>query len=327
MDIIDKIFNTDAYLGLGAIPSNSVDCAVTSPPYYHMRDYQGVVPTIWKDGMICCLGAEDSVELYVTHLCDFFDEVYRVLKPTGTFFLNIADTYLGSGKGVWKDRTKAKKESFQFQAKPKEQLGGWKKPKQLAMIPARVAIEMQNRGWILRNQLIWHRPNQLPQSARDRFTNDYELLYFFTKRAKYYFKQQLEPFSNNSKPGEIYTGQATKDYAKEGAQNPSDTKRRILESMRKRGGRNKRAVWSIKTRKGKGSHTASYPEELVETPIKAGCPEGGLVLDPFLGTGTTAAVAKRLGRHYLGFEISQEYLNIINDRLGIKTEETLCRMS
>jgi DNA modification methylase len=180
-----------------------------------------------------CLGLEPELEQYVSNLCEIFDEVYRVLKPTGTCFLNVGDCFLGSGKGVWKGREKANKESFKFEEKPVQLMGGWKKPKQLALVPFRVAIEMQNRGWLLRNVINWRKPNQLPSSTKDRFTCDSEPVFFFTKQQKYYFEQQLEPFSNKSKPDEIYTGQATKDYESERAQNPSDTKRRILESMRK----------------------------------------------------------------------------------------------
>jgi len=265
----------------------------------------------WKG----CLGAEPEVESFVFHLCDIFDEVKRVLKPSGTNFVNLSDTYLGSGKGVWKGREKANKESFQFDSKPKEILEGWKKPKQLALVPFRFAIEMQNRGWLLRNVLIWEKPNSLPSSTKDRWVVSHEYIFFFTKQSKYYFKQLLEPFAATSKPDEIYTGKATKDYDLALAQNPSDTKRRILESMRKRGGRSARTVLRINTKPSKTPHTATFPLEIPKRCIEAGCPEKGLVMDIFMGTGTTAFQAKQMGRNYTGFELNSEYCKIIEERL------------
>ena len=137
----------------------------------------------------------------------------------------------------------------------------------------------------------------------------------FTKNKKYFFNQQIEPFANASNPDEIYTGEATKDYESSNAQNPSDTKRRILESMKKRGGRSMRAVWKINTKPNKSVHTATFPEELVERMLKSGCPEGGVVLDFFMGSGTTGMVAKRLGMNYIGFDLNPEYCEIARKRI------------
>lgn len=261
-------------------------------------------------------GLEETPEDYVNNLANIFDEVRRVLKPMGTCFIELGDTFLGSGKGAQTGRDGANKESFQFSQKPREQMGGWRKPKQLALIPFRFAIEMQNRGWILRNNLVWYKKNALPQSVKDRWVVDFSTILFFTKSSKYYFNQQIEPFASSSNPKEIYVGGATKNYEESLAQNPSESKKRILESMKRRGGRSQRAVWQINTKPSKNSHTASYSEELPHRMMESGCPLGGTVLDIFNGTGTTCAVAKKLNRNYLGFDLSQEYCNIARQRIN-----------
>ncbi len=330
--MINKIICGNNINILEQLENNSIDCQICSPPFFGLRSYD-LPPQIWDGDSSCnhewnnqafcvkcnawrgCLGLEPSPESYVNHLCDIFDIVYKKLKTCGTCFIELGDTYLGSGKGVWKNREKANKESFQFKELPKQEMGGWKKPKQLAMIPARVCIELQNRGWILRNLIVWKKGNALPTSSKDRFCCDFSQIFFFVKNKNYYFNQLLEPFANSSNPNEIYTGTATKNYEKENAQNPSDTKRRIIESMKRRGGRTMRAVWTINTKPAKGDHTASYPEELVERMIKSGCPENGIVLDIFNGTATTCVMAKRSNRNYIGIDLSEKYCEIARNRL------------
>lgn len=303
MGILNTTVCIDAMDGIKSLPSNIVNCVLTSPPYYNLRDY----------GVEGQFGCEETPEEYVTKLCNYFNEIKRVLTDDGTVFVNLGDTYLGSGKGVWKGRDNAKKESFQFAEKPKERLGGWRKPKQLALIPFRFAIEMQNSGWILRNNIVWKKPNALPQSCKDRFVNDFETVLFFTKNKKYFFNQQLEPFANSSNADECYIGKAKKDYSSSNAQNPSDTKRRILEAMKARGGRSMRAVWDIRTKPNKTVHTATFPPELVERILKSGCPENGIVLDFFMGSGTTGAVARNLGMNYIGFDLNPQYVTVANN--------------
>jgi len=299
------IENIDSMEGLKSLPDQSINCSVTSPPYYNLRSY----------GIEGEFGCEETPEEYVDKLCNFYDEVFRVLKDDGVVFVNLGDTYLGSGKGVWKGREEAQKESFQFKEKPKEKLGGWRKQKQLALIPFRFAIEMQNRGWLLRNNIVWHKKNALSQSCKDRFVTDFESIFMFTKKKKYFFNQQIEPFANTSNPEEVYTGQATKDYETTKAQNPSDTKRRILQRMKERGGRSMRSVWTINTKPNKSVHTATFPEELVERMVKSGCPEGGVVLDFFMGSGTTGLVAKKLNMNYIGFDLNPEYCEVARKRI------------
>jgi site-specific DNA-methyltransferase (cytosine-N4-specific) len=157
--------------------------------------------------------------------------------------------------------------------------------KSLCLIPHRFAIAMARRGWLLRNVLIWHKPNAVPESVTDRFTTDFEYLFFFAKSRHYYFQQQFEPATDRGT-------RRGRDYV-----------------------RNKRCVWTIPTKGFAGNHFAVYPEALVETPIRACCPRGGLVLDPFLGTGTTAVVAQRLGRRWVGIELNREYVDMARRRL------------
>ena len=206
------------------------------------------------------------------------------------------------------------------------------------MIPSRFAIEMINRGWILRNENSWWKPNPMISSAKDRFTVDFEKVYFFVKSNKYDFRQQFVPLSPNTdmeyrkqlranKRYNVkdpyknnmpfaYHGKATKKYKGTRAQNPSDVKRRAMKSLVKQGGkRNMRTTWKIKTESCKLAHVATFPPRLVETPIKAGCPIGGIVLDPFLGIGTTILTAQWLDRVGLGFEISPDFAELIPSRL------------
>jgi len=265
---LNVIHNTDALTGLAELPSNSINMCVTSPPYFLQRDYE-------TDGQ---LGMEATIDEYVSNLCDVFDEVKRVLRDDGTFWLNIGDKY---------------------------------KDKSLLNMPARVSIELQRRGWILRNAIIWHKANAMPTPVKDRFTIAYEMMYFFTKTKKYVFEQQFEPFTSDFKTWG-WNNHATADvdghYAmqpKTGSFDGPTTK-----------GRNMRDVWSIPTGTFRGAHCAVFPERLIETPIKAGCPEGGTVLDVFMGAGTTALVAKRLGRNYIGFEINPDYIKISEVRLN-----------
>jgi len=271
----NKIINKDVFEGLSLIDDGSIDCCITSPPYYNLRKYG-------DDDRE--LGNHETVEEYVNVFCNVFDGVHRVLKEDGVFFLNIGDSYLGGGKGVWKNNKKQAKESFKYDNKPKEKLGGWKKPKQLALIPFRVGIEMQNRGWILRNNIVWEKPNAIPQSVNDRFITNYETIFMFVKSEKYYFNKQYEDCTSTDK----------------------------LNATKKRG---MRSVWRINTSRNTTVHTATFPEELVERMIISGCPKDGIVLDPFIGSGTTAVVAKRLGRNYIGIELNQEYIEICNRNL------------
>jgi len=264
------------------------------------------------------LGLEPSFELYISHLCDIFDGVKRVLRDDGVIFVNLGDTYSGSGE-LSKDRHGCK-ESIGAPKQPKINIPA----KSLIMIPYRFAIEMVNRGWILRNTIIWHKPNCMPSSAKDRFTVDFEYMFFFSKNKKYYFEQQLEEQSRiKSRPDWNRPRKVKKSNAKtEGMKGTgADLMRRWLENPEKFNcGRNKRAVWSICPQPYPEAHFAVYPPELIKTPIKAGCPIGGIILDPFVGSGTTLLVARDLKRSAFGIEINPDYKKMIDKRLNVKQQ-------
>lgn len=271
--INNQILEGDALTHLKNIPDASIDCVVTSPPYWQLRDY----------GMPEQLGREADVESFIQKLCGVFDEVYRVLKPEATCFVNLGDT---------------------FSKKINQR-------KSLCGIPFRFSIEMLNRQWLLRNTLIWHKPNAVPQNAKDRFTVDFEYFFFFTKSSHYYFAQQFEPM-NEEEALYRYALRQTKHYCLK-----APYQHQLINSKPNHKGRNKRSVWSICTKPYNGSHIAPYPEELIRIPILAGCPEQGIVLDPFLGSGTTAKVALELGRQYIGIELNPEYVALARARLAI----------
>ena len=267
------------------------------------------------------LGLEPTFQEYINKLCDIFDEVKRVLKKEGTCWVNIGDTYSrGQRKkdGVNHSLTKNKEVHIEPKLNPDYRISD----KCLIQIPSRFAIEMTNRGWILRNEIIWYKPNCMPSSADDRFTVDFEKIFFFVKNKKYYFEQQTEPMAevsiNRAKKfienNEQYNPEIHKTDKNNKAQSSMDVlSRYAIMDMSK--GRNKRTVWKIPPKGYKDAHFAIFPKELVVTPIKAGCPPKGIVLDIFMGSGTTAEVARYLSRIYVGIELNPEYIKLCNKRL------------
>ncbi len=276
------------------------------------------------------LGLESTFEEYINKLCDIFDEVKRVLRDDGTCWVNLGDTYAGSGNGSNDYRNKKTKNYRKGEILYKGQKSGKTSvsDKSLVMMPFRFAIEMVNRGWILRNTIIWHKPNCMPSSVKDRFTVDFEYIFFFSKKKNYYFKTQYEPHLTNSikrmdagfneNPDFHYKKRIDKNRGFKTKSNEGQ-----LQPPQKHGqdvsynpqGRNKRTVWKISPKPFKEAHFAVYPEELCETPIKAGCPVGGVILDPFLGAGTTCVVALKQGKKFIGIELSEEYIKIAEARL------------
>jgi site-specific DNA-methyltransferase (adenine-specific) len=318
METINKMIVGDSLNSLRKLPNETVDCVVTSPPYWGLRDY-GTHPVLWNDGWQGELGQEPDFNQYIEHLCDIFDEVKRVLKDSGTCWVNIGDTYGGSCLGLSYAGHSKGKNSFlpdDLSYMPKVAHARGKYDKSLLLIPFRFATEMVNRGWILRNVIIWQKPNCTPQSVKDRFTVDFEYFFFFVKKRRYYFEQQIEPFKEstikrcktgcNDNKGSHYQGLSKENFEK--------LEQKILSG--KLAGKNKRAVWNISTTNFSGAHFAVYPPKLIETPIKAGCPEGGTVLDPFMGSGTTGLVAKKLNRNWLGIELNPEYAQMAEDRIN-----------
>lgn len=294
--IVNKIIHGNSLEVLKTLPDESIDCVVTSPPYWALRDY----------GVAGQLGLESTFQEYITKLCDIFDEIKRVLKKEGTCWVNMGDTYSTQSGAMRDGKFGPKNTNNQSIIQPKIELAD----KCLLQIPSRFAIEMTNRGWILRNEIIWHKPNCMPSSVKDRFTVDFEKIFFFVKNKKYYFETQYEKT--------LTYDERLRDRDTTRLNNtPGRTKMGGLK-MNNYTQRNKRSVWKISTRLFKEAHFATFPEALIETPIKAGCPVNGLVFDPFMGAATTALVARKLGRNYLGIELNREYIKISNDRLEEK---------
>lgn len=355
------------------MPDDSIDCVVTSPPYWSQRNY-GTKPQIWDGDTRCAhsfkagkyikvqakrdhgpngtyadsrgneasrkaldiytgdtctkcgawrgeLGLEGDFRDFVRHLIQVFAEVKRVLKPTGTVWVNLADSYGGSGHGGFKDAVSGdvvgKNRTLSDDDNPSGKLQRSSYNKSLLCVTDRFKIAMIDElGFKCRNEIIWQKPNQTPQSATDRFTNDYEKLYFFTLSDKYDFTQQFEPYTE---PLERWGGDkidSSEDYYKEATGkktgNFGDSDRDARPNPE---GRNMRAVWSINTRPSGVPHFATFPDELPERCILAGCPTDGVVLDPFGGAGTTLRVAKRLKRKYIGIELNPKYVDIAENRV------------
>jgi DNA modification methylase len=300
MEFLNKIILSDCLTGIKQMPDSSVDCCISSPPYWGLRDY-GV------DGQV---GNEQDFKEFVKKLIELYSEIQRVLKPTGTCFVNLGDTYNGTKQGNTETNKNPKLVTDSFKKERIKDI----QDKSLLMIPERFAIGMIDEGWILRNQIIWHKPNQMPQSATDRFTVDFEKIFFFVKQSTgYYFEQQLEPYT---KPLDRWGGDDLEANGKSTWDNGTGQTTYRNRNMRPNpDGKNMRTVWSINTEPFPEAHFATYPEKLVKRMIEAGCPENGLVLDPFMGAGTTAVVAKKLNRNYTGFELNPKYKLIAENRL------------
>lgn len=279
---------------------------VTSPPYWSLRNYKDESRQ---------LGQEKLFKDYIYNLANYLDATKNVLKDRGTLWINIGDTYYGSNKGAggFSEKQMSVRGSYYNKGNKGSRITNSKDfqnkelpRKSLCMIPARFCIEMQSRGWILRNQIVWHKPNAMTTSAKDRFTVDYEVIYLFSKTEKYNFNQQLEPYTSalNRWGGEKVVADGVSEWDK-GTGQSSYRDRKLRPNPE---GRNKRTVWAINTESKRGlSHFATYPEKLVVTPILAGSKEGDVVLDPFFGSGTTAVVAERLNRKWIGIELNKEY--------------------
>ncbi len=283
------------------IKDNCIDCVVTSPPYWGLRDYK-------TEGQ---LGLEPTFQEYINKLVGIFDQVKRVLKKEGSCWVVIGDTYQSTAPNTKNTRptntgNKAAEDNFRFDSG----LPG----KSLLMIPQRFAIAMLDKGWILRNDIIWYKPNCMPSSATDRFTVDYEHIFFFTKSQNYYFETQYEPLQKSTIERDRYPRLSeTSKYKDNHYYGLRDRNNGIINSNGEN--RIKRTVWKITTKPYPEAHFAVFPEELIKTPILAGCPEGGIVLDPFAGSGTTLKAAHQLNRKWIGIEINPDYVQLAKKRL------------
>lgn len=319
--LVNKVHNVDALTLLKALPDNSVDCCVTSPPYFGLRDY-GV------DGQI---GLEKTPNEYVQTLVTLFRELRRVLKESGTFWLNLGDSYTNDDK--WGGTTSGKHvislhgHSNIGRAKRKTGLPS----KNLLLIPHRVAIALQDDGWIVRQDNVWHKPNPMPESVTDRTTRAHEYVFQFAKSARYYYNAEAvkEPARDwgvrdrtNGKYHNEGTGLRPHTGLKGVSKQDAIGKRQYTGFNDRYFGqeqpltRNKRSVWTISPAQFRDAHFATFPLELPEICIRAGCPPGGLVYDPFMGSGTVALVARAEGRNFIGSELNPDYITIINRRLS-----------
>lgn len=290
-----KILYGDATSRLRDLGDGSVHTCVTSPPYYNLRNY----------GTTGQIGMEETPEEYIADLVAVFREVYRVLRPDGTLWVNVGDSYATSS-GPQPPTNTRNSHGHTAKRVPK----GMKR-KDMIGIPWMLAFALREEGWYLRQDIIWSKPNAMPESVRDRCTRSHEYIFLLSKAEQYYYNAEAisEPIQSESE------------------------KRRFREAQNGAGGishetrfgwqnrRNKRDVWVVSTGGFKGAHIAMFPEKLVEPCILAGCPEGGIVLDPFAGSGTTGVVAKRLGRNFVGVEINPQYRRMAIERIAAANTE------
>lgn len=272
--------NADAMNAMASIDSESVQTCITSPPYWGLRDY----------GVEGQLGLEKTPDEFVERLVNIFKEVKRVLKKDGTLWLNLGDSYCGGGNNRGNKSAISNKQASNRGAigqVAKYGIHNFKsptiKPKDLVGIPWRVAFALQADGWYLRQDIIWHKPNPMPESVRDRCTKSHEYIFLLSKSKKYYFDNEA---------------------IKEPAFSPD-------------GQRNKRSVWTVTTKPFKGAHFATFPPDLIEPCVLAGSKINDIILDPFFGAGTVGLVAKKHDRNFIGIEINQDYMAIAKERIGL----------
>lgn len=344
--LANKIHKVDVLDGLKMLPSNSIHCVVTSPPYWGLRDY----------GVLGQLGLESTPEEYIAKMVLVFREIRRVLRNDGTLWLNIGDTYYG-GKGAnGASRTgmdghepinvdaliSTQPGEFRPQDRPHPEL----KAKDLVGIPWELALALRKDGWYLRQDIIWSKPNPMPESIHDRCTKSHEYIFLLTKSRKYYYDQVsiMQPVKLSSQirlqqdvanqtgshrvPGKVNGTMKARSSGNKARVPailrgvPSGNNKNQAANVPWTGElANKKSVWVIPTMPYKDAHFATFPVKLIEDCIKAGTPAGGIVFDPFMGSGTTAIVASSLGRNFLGFELNPKYIKIaekrINKELGL----------
>jgi DNA modification methylase len=302
---------------LGTLPDESVQCVVTSPPYFGLRDY----------GAAGQIGLEQTPAAYVAEMVAVFREVRRVLREDGTLWLNLGDSYAGSGKGgdgsYADERPGWSLTPGKRMVRGSGRWGGGDTPvhdlaaKQLIGIPWRVAFALQEDGWYLRSDIIWHKPNPMPESVTDRPTRSHEYIFLLTKSARYYYDAAAiaEPLSVPlHAPGNRFDKAMVAGPNDRGGH--SQWERDMTQTWGSASGRNKRDVWTVATQPYAAAHFATFPPKLIEPCILAGAPAGGVVLDPFAGAGTTLLVAKKHGRQSIGIELNAAYCRLIVDRLG-----------
>lgn len=297
MQSLDTVLlNGDALTQLRTLHSASIQCCVTSPPYFGLRDY----------GHAGQIGLEDTPDAYVANLVAVFREVRRVLKDDGTVWLNLGDSY----NNFRVSQRGQSLHALEQRDKPtgRRPVDPGLKEKDLIGIPWRVAFALQADGWYLRQDIIWHKPNPMPESVTDRCTKAHEYLFLLTKSARYYYDAEAvnEPASDPYRP-------AQGGYARMSSGDPYADQNAGEWGVK--GRRNRRSVWTVTTKPYKGAHFAVMPEALVKPCVLAGSRPGDTILDPFTGSGTVGVVARRCGRSFTGIELNPEYLPLIKQRL------------
>lgn len=393
-----KIIQGSALEVLRTMGDDSVNCIVTSPPYYGLRSY-GTTPQVWNNGNSMCegehrweehkqrakggknlpdnmpntgndtytqqdssnprfgvvssfcsvcgawrgeLGLEPTPSLYIDHLTQIFSESRRVLTDDGTLWVNIADSYAGSngGKGDYRENKGLQKDIYNFD-KPQSRFSKWRsdttdsiqvshdiqrdfgtKPKDLLMIPARLAISLRDDGWYLRSEIIWHKPNPMPESVTDRPTKSHEMIYLLSKSRSYYYDaDSIAEKALTEWDDESFIPDSDKDSL--GIVTAATGASRNRTFGKKHETRNKRDVWTITTKPYKEAHFATFPPDIPETCILAGCPVGGVVLDPFCGSGTSGYVSLKHKRNFVGIELNPDYIELARKRIESVQEALL----
>lgn len=347
-DFVDCVFTSSPYWGLRDYGVQNVkvwdgkeDCEhqwVTREYYLHNGrgdaqksaefSEQETVPDALKSDAFCSvcgawkgqLGLEPHPKDFIRHIVQIFHEIQRVLKPQGTCFLNIGDTYFGGGRGqefTEGDKQATNKGSNSYASIPPAKSDGsnWLRPKQKMLIPERIAIAMQDDGWLLRNAIVWHKINGMPESMADRLKRSYEMVYLFTKEPEYFFNLDAVRRTHTTLDAEMKRKawkKAVKYSEKKqvGVQRNGRSRSELFNPI----GANPGDVWSLTTEPNKSAHLATFPMKLVRRGLLCGCPKEGLVLDPFAGSGTTLYVARKMGLHYIGIEMNPEYIDIIKSR-------------
>ena len=291
------------------LEDNSIDCVVSSPPYFGLRDY----------GVEGQFGLEKTYQEYLKNTVKVFETFKPKLKDTATIWWNVGDSYSSGSRKTTTLQSVRKPKSQEIENSKQKYLDGLIvrppvqegiKQKDLMMIPNRVAIALQDAGWYIRSEIIWHKPNPMPESVRDRPTSAHEKIWLITKNKDYYYdhediKEECLTYDNLNRDRDTTKLNNTPGRARMGGlKNNNYTKK------------NKRNVWTVTTKPFKGAHFATFPPDLIEPCIKAGCPKDGIVLDPFGGSGTTGLVCKKLGRKAILIELNHDYIKIAKKRIG-----------
>lgn len=299
---LNQVYNMDCIEGMKLLDTGSINCCVTSPPYWGLRDY-GV------EGQI---GLEATPEEYVKKMVLVFREAKRVLRDDGTLWLNLGDSYASSqaagDKKFGNEEFNKNRPSREFTVTPEKKRPNNLKAKDLVGIPWMVAFALRADGWILRSDIIWHKPNPMPESVTDRPTKSHEYIFLLSKSSSYYYAN--EAIKERTAARWTY-GQEKRiqRVAASGGALSGGTGDSLSEGTE----RNKRTVWTVATQAFSEAHFATFPPKLIEPCILAGCPVSGIVLDPFMGSGTTGMVALQNQRNYIGFELNPEYIKIADE--------------